>query len=50
MKAPRFKVMTYLIMALFAGYLMGSCEDCDDGNNFEDQQITQPIDSLSVDN
>lgn len=50
MKTPKFKVMTYLIMALFAGYLMGSCEDCDDGNNFEDQETTQSLDSLSIGN
>lgn len=50
MKTPKFKVITYLIMALFAGFLTGSCEDCDDGNNFEDEQISQPLDSLSVGN
>jgi|GEM_PF-4121516 len=50
MKTLKFKIITYLIMALFAGFITSSCEDCDDGNNFEDQQQIQYTDSLSVEN
>ena len=50
MKALKFKIITYLILALFAGFITGSCEDCDDGNNFEDQETAKNIDSLSVGN
>jgi len=50
MKTLKFKIITYLTMALLAGFITGSCEDCDDGNNFEDQEITQSVDSLSVEN
>jgi len=51
MKALKFKIITYLILALFAGLITGACGDCDDGNNFEDQEeTTLSIDSLSVEN
>lgn len=48
MKTLKFKILTYLIIALFAGFITGSCEDCDDGNNFEDQETSQSIDTLSI--
>ncbi|MDR6969306.1 hypothetical protein J2X31_003336 [Flavobacterium arsenatis] len=48
MKTINFKILAYLAFALFAGFLTFSCGNCDDGNNFEDQQSTQVIDSLSV--
>lgn len=48
MKAIKFKVMTYLVLALFAGYVTTSCEACDEGNNFEDQESAIVIDTLSV--
>lgn len=50
MKSLKFKILTYLIIALFAGFLTGACEDCDDGNNFEDQETAQTIDSISIGN
>ena len=48
MKAQKFKIITYLALALFAGFLTFSCGNCDDGNNFEDQETTQLVDSLSL--
>lgn len=48
MKAIKFKVMAYLILALFAGYATTSCESCDDGNNFEDQESAIVTDTLLV--
>jgi len=50
MKTLKFKIITYLMVALLAGYITGSCEACDDGNNFEDQEMAKPVDSLSVGN
>ncbi|MFY0481148.1 hypothetical protein ACI6PS_00970 [Flavobacterium sp. PLA-1-15] len=48
MKSVKIKILTYLVLALFAGFITGSCEDCDDGNNFEDEQNTTVTDSLSI--
>lgn len=48
MKTIKFKLIAYLALALFAGFLTFSCGNCDDGNNFEDQQSTTVMDSLSV--
>lgn len=48
MKNLKFKIIAYLVMALFAGFITGSCEKCDEGNNFEDQQNSTVTDSLSV--
>lgn len=50
MKIIKFKIVAYLILALFAGFITGSCENCDDGNNFEDQETTTVIDTLSIKN
>ncbi|WP_157485995.1 hypothetical protein [Flavobacterium soli] len=48
MKAINLKIVTYLFVVLFAGYATTSCESCDDGNNFEDQEATLVTDTLSV--
>lgn len=48
MKTLKFKIVTSLIAVLFAGFITGSCEACDDGNNFEDQPTSQALDSLSI--
>jgi hypothetical protein len=50
MKSTRFKLTAYLLTALLAAFLTGACEDCDDGNNFEDVEQTILVDSLSVKN
>lgn len=51
MKVLKYKIITYLILALFAGFITGACGNCDDGNNFEDQEeIAKSLDSLSVAN
>lgn len=48
MKNHKFKIITYLMIALFAGFATESCEKCDDGNNFEDQESAIMVDTLSV--
>lgn len=50
MKTPKIKIITYSAMLMFAVYITGSCEKCDEGNNFEDMETTFAIDSLAIEN
>jgi len=48
MKPLKPKLITYFLLLLFASILTGSCGNCDDGNNFEDEESARIIDSLEV--